>query len=388
MKTKKTIQCYNVKGTPYLLPFGQGIMDHEIGLATNEMGKVLWEMLASGKSREELLQYMMEACEASAEDLPELQEDLNTFLISLEQRHFFEAQRQETPSPKDLRRLSIGPLRVDAYVPDKLFTKYLTAFALTDQASAAAPDQTVTFCHHHPFSHVVGEVLVRNEEVLILDADGRYVILPLQNSYVHEIHCDKNGEKAYVYCRYEEADACLEALFSSMRFAFLILAQVHGLCVMHSASLLYHGKAWLFSGHSGSGKSTHTALWHECYGTPYLNGDLNLLGIKNGQAICYGLPWCGTSGIFTPGEVPLGGITFLKQAPRDQVFVLRPDQFALSLAQRMITPNWTAAQMQESISMAEALCDHVCGFQLECTKNPSAAQVMKEAIDRVLTKEA
>ena len=34
-----------------------------------------------------------------------------------------------------------------------------------------------------------------------------------------------------------------------------------GMFALHSASLLYLEKAWLFSGPSGMGKSTHTALW-------------------------------------------------------------------------------------------------------------------------------
>ena len=59
------------------------------------------------------------------------------------------------------------------------------------------------------------------------------------------------------------------------------------------------------------GKSTHTALWHELFDTPYLNGDLNLLGLDKDHIIAYGIPWCGTSGIFTAEAYELGGIILL-----------------------------------------------------------------------------
>lgn len=59
------------------------------------------------------------------------------------------------------------------------------------------------------------------------------------------------------------------------------------------------------------GKSTHTALWHELFGTPYLNGDLNLLGFEDGHITVYGIPWCGTSEIFTTEQYELGGIVLL-----------------------------------------------------------------------------
>ena len=66
---------------------------------------------------------------------------------------------------------------------------------------------------------------------------------------------------------------------------FLFAAQKHGKFAIHSASILYKEKAWLFSGHSGMGKSTHTQMWHDLLQTPYLNGDLNLLAMENSKII-------------------------------------------------------------------------------------------------------
>ncbi|MBR4734406.1 MAG: PqqD family protein [Lachnospiraceae bacterium] len=399
-RVKKTIHCYEINGTYHLLPIGQGIMDHEKGLATNEVGKLIWETLASGGDREEALRVLMREYEATEEDRPILEADVNAFLGTLQQHGFFESAWHEPENGTPARKVKIGPLTMELRIPDALFERYYVSFStLADAPSAAQPDtipsvtartsattgadQTVTFCAHHPLTKQNGQVLVRNEEVLIMETEDSFVILPLLGRYVYEISCAKDGREAFVYGTNDGTSPCMEELFSALRFPFLILAQARGLCVMHSASLLYQGKAWLFSGHSGAGKSTHVQLWQDTFGTPWINGDLNLLGIKEGQAVCYGLPWCGTSGISTPGEFPLGGITFLTQAPYDKVSGLASDALALSLAKRMITPNWTASMMQQNIDAAISLSSLIHGFRLECTKDPNAARVMKSAIDQI-----
>lgn len=397
---KKTIQCYEINGTYHLLPIGQGIMDHEKGLTTNEVGKLIWETLARGGDREDALRVLMREYEATEEDRPILEADLNAFLDTLLQHGFFETAWQEPENGTPARKVKIGPLAMELRIPDALFERYFLPFStlavvpsniqpdaspsVTACTSAMTDaDQTVTFCAHRPLTKQNGQVLVRSEEVLIMETEDSFVILPLLSRYVYEITCAKDGREAFVYGKNDGTSACMEELFSALRFPFLILSQVKGLCIMHSASLLYQGKAWLFSGHSGAGKSTHVQLWQDTFGTPWINGDLNLLGIKEGQAVCYGLPWCGTSGISTPGEFPLGGVTFLKQAPFDRVSKIAPDPFALSLAKRMITPNWTASMMQQNVTAAICLSRRIQGFGLECTKNPNAARVMKSAIDQL-----
>ena len=85
------------------------------------------------------------------------------------------------------------------------------------------------------------------------------------------------------------------------------------------------------------GKSTHTALWHDLIGTPYLNGDLNLIGIKDGYYQVYGIPWCGTSGIFTTKTYPLGGLILLGRASDDHLETLDDTLKTLRVMQRLIS---------------------------------------------------
>ena len=132
------------------------------------------------------------------------------------------------------------------------------------------------------------------------------------------------------------------------------------------------------------GKSTHTQMWHDLLQTPYLNGDLNLLGMESGKIIVYGIPWCGTSGIYTTTDHELGGIVLLGRDPeKDFLQELSPSEKVIRIMQRMISPAWTERQLSENLFFAGEIADRVPVLHLLCTKNASAACVMKNAIDQL-----
>lgn len=235
-----------------------------------------------------------------------------------------------------------------------------------------------------PASRCYGQVLLQNSEMTIFENPDRYIVLFPQMQNLYEAHMLKNGTYVRIYCHPQASAANTENLFHAIRLFFLFHAQRNGLFAIHSASILYQGKAWLFSGHSGMGKSTHTALWHELFDTPYLNGDLNLLGSREGHLIVYGIPWCGTSELFTTKQYELGGIVLLDRDPQtDHLEELNPSEKVLRVMQRMISPVWKECQLSENLSFAGEIADHVPVLHLLCTKNVSAAYTMKSAIDRL-----
>ena len=198
-----------------------------------------------------------------------------------------------------------------------------------------------------------------------------------------EAYMTKDGSFVRFYCTpHTKNPESREHLFHAFRLFFLYLAQQKGFYALHSASILYKGKAWLFSGHSGCGKSTHTALWHTYADTPYLNGDLNLVGQdKDGNFQVYGIPWCGTSGLFTTETCPLGGIVLLEQAKTDFLKPLSEYEKILRVMQRMISPSWTETFLDCNLDFAQKLADCIPVYHLACTKNPSAMEVIKKQID-------
>lgn len=112
-------------------------------------------------------------------------------------------------------------------------------------------------------------------------------------------------------------DAFLRILYS------LALVEAHGI-VVHAASLIRNGKAYLFCGPSGSGKTTVARLSPDAI---LLSDELSIARISRGRAFCYGTPFWGE--LARAGEdrtAPLAGIYFLRKGGRHAVEEIRPRQ--------------------------------------------------------------
>lgn len=372
--------------TPYLLPYGQQIADHRPGMRFNTSGSLLWDALCQNAGEEELLSVLKNHYSASEEELPALKEDLARYLKMLSDHNLLIPEKIPSPVPASYEKtlyFQIGPLKLEFCGADKIFTSCFQDFS----CEGGSADQRISFHYGRPRAHRNGEILVRNETVIISADSTSYILIFPGDSRLFEVHIRKDGSTARIYCMPPLGDQLTQMIFHAIRFSLLVLAQQRGLYMLHSASMMYKDQAWLFSGKSGTGKSTHTALWQSHYQTPVLNGDLNLIGIENRIPMVYGIPWCGTSGIYTAKKYPLGGIVFLKQAPREQVLLPSEADKALLLTQRMISPSWTPSLLLQNLDFAQTLLKIIPAFQLFCTKEPSAAALMKQTIDHYLKKE-
>ncbi|MDO5154832.1 MAG: PqqD family protein [Eubacteriales bacterium] len=366
-----------LKNTPYLLPYGQAIADYRIGMSTNETGHMLWDAISHGANRADLITLLQTTYDISASDLPDLEQDVDTFLSTLQTNAILENTTSELCRfPKSY--IKIGPVTCCMQLPTGIIQEFFEAFCVEPGSTM----QNICFYPYLPSNRPNGMVLVRNEDMLIMETDDWFIFLPQKSTFVYELHVSKDTSKANIYSKLDEQNSlCYHEIFHMLRFAFVMIAQKNGLLVVHSASILHNNQAWLFSGHSGAGKSTHTNLWHQEFNTLILNGDLNMIGIEQNKAICYGLPWCGTSNIFTTKSHPLGGIVYLKKALENKVLEIPADKEQLYLLERLISPSWTKEQFESNIMLTNDIVNLIRSFQLFCTKDTEAAYVMRSAIE-------
>ena len=366
----------------YLLPYGQQIADQKKGIAMNETSVFLWNALqcAGSASLEDLTSALIAHYNLGEAEFSSVLEDVKGWATQLLQYGML-VESLCPMSEQASCHLFIAGLSLHLYDPDSLVGAAFDAFR-TDSAATAA-DQRIDLLTVPPDSRSYGQVLLQNKEMTIFQNSDRYVILFPTMPDIYEAHMTLDGSYVRIYCKPVHTREVSDNLFHAIRLFFLYLAQKNGRFALHSASILYREKAWLFSGHSGMGKSTHTALWHEQFQTPYLNGDLNLIGCENDKLIVYGIPWCGTSGIFTTKQYPLGGIVLLGRHPeRDLVEDLSTSDKILRVMQRMISPAWTEELLSQNLSFASEIADKVPVFHLSCTMHPSAAQAARDEIDR------
>lgn len=365
----------------YLLPFGQKIADRARGLQINETSAFFWELLEPGRSFSELLACSAAHFQAESHELPQLEQDLRAFLEQLERHGLLEIPI--SCGPKSLTGLNefyakIGGLIVQLCGPEEAFHPSFASFRCPPET----PQQTIHIVYGTPYHYENGPTVLRNQELAVLNLPEYYVLLFPSSHNIYEAHLSKDGSQATYFCCSQDPKALAEELFHAIRLAYLYLAQRHGLVAIHSASLLHRGRAWLFSAPSGTGKSTHTELWHQEFGSPLLNGDLNLIGMAHGQPTVFGIPWCGTSQIFTTETYPLGGIFLLKRGSGNRVESLEPDRRQLLAVHRVISPSWTEELFQANLDIIEALEARISIQRLWCTPNPEAAHIARQTVDQ------
>ena len=376
IKIKKGYLLHEIAGVPYLLPYGQNIADFQCSIRLNESGLLLYHALLQGAKESSLPDMLKSHYHASDADLPALKEDVAHFLLQLEAANILTRSNISTPEYADFF-FHIGPAAIAYHGPEELLVPSLFDFS----CEQATPDLSIRILSYLPGIHENGELLVRTDELIVCKNEISYLFLYPADYGIAEMHISLDGRQATLFCPQPYKNDLPEKIFHAFRFAYLIRVQQMGEFALHSASILYQDRAWLFSGSSGSGKSTRTALWMRQYHTPYLNGDLNLLGFVDDMPVVYGIPWCGTSGSYTTQTVPLGGITFLKQASANALMPLTAEEISLRTMQRLISPSWTKDMLLSNLSFTEKIKDAVSFFHLHCTKETSAAALMKQTID-------
>lgn len=376
IKLKKGYLLHEIAGTPYLLPYGQNIADFKRSIRLNGSGLLLYRALLQGADESSLLNALISHYQADDSDIPALKEDVTNFLLQLEAANILSRQDDPVSEYADCY-FRIGPSVIAYSGPEELLEPSLFDFSCEN----APPDQSITIVSSTPGIHENGKLLIRTDELIICQNETSYLFLYPMGYGIAEMHISRDGSQVTLFCPKPYEKDLSGKIFHASRFAYLIRAQQMGAFALHSASIRYRDRAWLFSGSSGSGKSTHTALWNCEFKTPCLNGDLNLLGFADGTPVVYGIPWCGTSGFYTTETVPLGGITFLKQATTNALMPLTAEEISLRTMQRLISPSWTKEMLLTNLSFVEKLCASIPFFHLQCTKETSAATVMKQAID-------
>lgn len=368
--------------TAFLLPYGQLIASHKRGIQLNETGTVLWNLLKNPMDMPTLIDLAADEFGILQPEREDFQKDIEHFVSELSALDIL----TDTPAADEpaFCYLRIAGLTLKLCGPQEAFSRDFDLFKIpqTEETMAYADtDQTISVTEETPPPRENGQYLIRNPQLCVYETLNNYILLFPMSKQILEAHLDKDGKRAVFYCQPPYDETLVYDLFHAIRLPFLYLAGQLSMYAIHSASICYRGKAWLFSGRSGIGKSTHTNLWKEQFATPVINGDLNLLAIENGKPVIYGIPWCGTSEICDTQTYPLGGITFLKQETDNRLIPQSDGQLRLSILQRLISPLWTNEMLQQAAAFTNRLsCDIFLG-SLGCTVSPEAACIIKDAID-------
>lgn len=151
---------------------------------------------------------------------------------------------------------------------------------------------------------------------------------------------------------------------------------------IHSSSIVYQNKAFLYLGGSGTGKSTHTRLLCQYLtGTELLNDDSPILRIMDGKCFVYGSPWSGKTACYKQKKAILAGITRLYQAPENAL-----GQLSLHKSVAALLPSFPSElylnykQLHHVTDLISTILDSVEICSFKCQPNKEAAEISIEYI--------
>ena len=153
---------------------------------------------------------------------------------------------------------------------------------------------------------------------------------------------------------------------------------------LHSSAVALDNKAYLFSAPSGTGKSTHTRLWQQVFGeaAQVFNDDKPAMRYLDDRWYAYGTPWCGKDGININMKVPVAGICFLKQGPKNEIRRMDKLEAAQRIVGQTIFKFQDAEMLDKLFAQVEKLVEKIPVFEMENRPEPEAVHLSYETMRR------
>ena len=142
----------------------------------------------------------------------------------------------------------------------------------------------------------------------------------------------------------------------------------HDCFLFHCSAVAVDGKAYLFAAPSGTGKSTHTRMWRQYFGTRavMINDDKPLIQVKENVIYVCGTPWCGKHGIQTNQKMPIQGICILRRGAENTIRRLTPIEGYPELYRQTYRPTEKREKMLKTLALLKQVTERIPLYEMHC----------------------
>ena len=147
--------------------------------------------------------------------------------------------------------------------------------------------------------------------------------------------------------------------------------------LFHSSVVSYQGRGYMFLGHSGTGKSTHSKLWLKSIeGSELVNDDNPVVRIsENHEVRVYGTPWSGKTPCYRNVSYPVGAIVRLEQAPHNAIQRLKGVRAYAAVMPSISGKRWDSRLAEGLHETENLLAQLVPVWHLDCLPDEAAARL-------------
>lgn len=194
----------------------------------------------------------------------------------------------------------------------------------------------------------------RGKDILLVDEEWKYAqILPLKDMHSLSVFL-------------------LQMFYSN--------AVQKGMIQVHSAMISYKGKALLFLGPSGVGKTTQAELWNRFMGATIVNGDMNFIQEIDDKYFGWGTPWHGSSVYCKNMCIPVHALIIVKQDKKALVRHLEGEEKVQKVLANIIFPTWYDNGMDMCLNILDHILTFIPVFELSCQPNQEAVNILEKTI--------
>lgn len=169
---------------------------------------------------------------------------------------------------------------------------------------------------------------------------------------------------------------------NSLMLLFAMFSARYNTLLMHASVVINSGKAYMFLGKSGTGKSTHSRLWMKYIGgTSLLNDDNPVIRIMDDDSIrVFGSPWSGKTPCYRNESAVLGGIVKLNQAPVNAIRRVNGVNAYISVLPSASGMKWDKVLTEGMHNSLTEIAGRVPVFLLDCLPDAEAAKLCSESL--------
>lgn len=261
---------------------------------------------------------------------------------------------------------SMHPFEVEEEGESPVFT-----FTCTDGGPQEVPAGHLGTYDCGGCQHKVGYNTEGGYRIDIHDAGG---------THCGALHTDHDGKEATLYLTATEDAGRRFAIRNALMITYAFATADKDTALMHASVVSLGGKGYVMTAPSGTGKSTHTALWQKCFeGCELVNDDNPIIRIIDGKPMVYGSPWSGKLPCYRNVSHPVGAFVRIYQENWNNIHPLRPLEAYTALLSAVSCMVWDR-RMQTGVSATvAAMVEGSRVFRLGCRPNEAAARLCMKA---------